>query len=135
MDPETLWHGVGGGALIAAGLTLARLLVDMAVRGAERRFEREERRRAHQRDAEARLERVLQDRLSEADRRLERCEQDAQAARVRAALLEHEHAELAQAHATLREEYAALQAQYARLARKQRVPQAGGADPARGPGG
>jgi hypothetical protein len=93
MDPDLLWHSLGGSAIIAAALTLARLLFDHYVRGIERRLERDERHSLHQRDAEARLERMLQDRLAEADRRLER-----------------EHVLLLQSHELLREQYLALQA-------------------------
>ena len=71
MDSDFLWHSIGGGAIIAAALTLARLLLDYGLRGGERRVEQDERRRSQQRDAEARLERLLQDRLAESDRRLE----------------------------------------------------------------
>ena len=74
MDSDFLWHSIGGGAIIAAALTLARLLLDYGLRGGERRVEQDERRRSQQRDAEARLERLLQDRLAESDRRLERCD-------------------------------------------------------------
>ena len=98
MDPELLWHSIGGGAIIAAALTLARLLLEYSARGVDRRHERDERRTTYQRDAEARLERVLQDRLAEADRRLER-----------------EHLLLMQAHELLKEQYQALQADRCRL--------------------
>jgi hypothetical protein len=63
VDSDLLWHSLGGGAIITAALALARLLL-----------EQDERHRVQQHDAEARLERVLQDRLAEADRRLERCD-------------------------------------------------------------
>jgi hypothetical protein len=135
VDFDTLWRGLGGGALVAAALTVARLLLEFGARAREHRFEREERRRSHQRDAEARLERILQDRLSDADRRLadadrrlERCEMEAQAERVRAAVLEREHARLVQAHAQLGDQYAELQAQYTLLLR-----QLCGPESARGP--
>lgn len=90
MDSDFLWHSVGGGAILAAALTLARLLLDYGFRGGERRSEQEERRRSTQRDAEARLERILQDRLADADRRLERCDAELLAERVRSASLERE---------------------------------------------
>ena len=121
MDPDTLWHTVGAGAILAAALTLARLLLDYGFRGGERRLEHDERRRTQQRDAEARLERLLQDRLSDADRRLERCELEAQAERVRGASLAGEHARLVQAHALLNEQYAVLQVDHATLLRRQRL--------------
>ena len=114
MDPDTLWHSVAGGAIIAAALTFARLLLEYSVRGGERRLEGDERRRRAQRDAEARLERILQDRLAEADRRLDRYELDIQAERVRSAALEQERARLLQAYELLKEQYAALQADHAR---------------------
>ena|SRR5947207_1023757 len=98
MDSEFLWHSLGGGAIIAAALTFARLLLEYTARGADRRLERDERHTMRQGDAEARLERVLQDRLAEADRRLER-----------------EHLLLLQAHELLKEQYAALQADRIRL--------------------
>src|ERR1051325_4440608 len=98
MDADFLWHSIGGGAIIAAALTFARLLLEYTAKGVERRWERDERHTMRQRDAEARLERVLQDRLAEADRRLER-----------------EHLLLLQAHELLKEQYAALQADRIRL--------------------
>src|ERR1051325_6599010 len=98
MDPEFLLHSLAGGAILGAALTFARLLLESAARGVDRRSERDERHTMRQRDAEARLERVLQDRLAEADRRLER-----------------EHLLLLQAHELLKEQYAALQADRIRL--------------------
>jgi hypothetical protein len=113
MDGDTFWHNVGAGAILGAVLTLARLLLDYAIRRGDRRLDHEERRGRQLHDAEARLERILQDRLSEADRRLERCELDLQGERVRAATLEREHERL-------REQYAILQAEYAALLHGQR---------------
>lgn len=98
MDPDFLWHSIGGGAILAAALTFARLLLEYTARGTDKRHEREDRRTTYQRDAEARLERVLQDRLAEADRRLER-----------------EHLLLMQAHELLKEQYVALQVDRMRL--------------------
>jgi hypothetical protein len=97
MDSDFLWHTLGGGALITATLTLTRLLL-----------ERDERRRGQQRDAEARLERILQDRLAESDRRLERSDADLRTERVHAATLEHELTCMRQAYELLRVEYASL---------------------------
>ncbi|MBV8714859.1 MAG: hypothetical protein JO020_02380 [Chloroflexi bacterium] len=108
MDSDFLLHTLGGGAIIAAALTLARLLLDYGLRGGERRSEFDERRRTQQRDAEARLERVLQDRLAEADRRLERSDEELRAERVRSATLEHELACLRQAYDVLRVECVGL---------------------------
>jgi hypothetical protein len=122
MDPDLFWHSLGGGAIVAAALTFARLLLDYGSRGGERRLEHAERRRGQQRDAEARLERILQDRLADADRRLERYEQDVAAERVRCATLEHEHLRLQQAYEILKEQYASLQADHTRLVRKQARP-------------
>ncbi len=110
MDSDFFWHSLGGGAIVAAALTLARLLLEYGFRGGERRLEHAERRRGQQRDAEARLERILQDRLADADRRLERYEQDVSAERVRCAALEHEHARLQHAHELLLQQYASLHA-------------------------
>ncbi|HEY0582841.1 MAG TPA: hypothetical protein VGE94_11710 [Chloroflexota bacterium] len=93
MDNDTLLHSLAGGAIITAALTFARLLLEYGTRAHERRLEGDDRRRQHQRDAEARLERVLQDRLAEADRRLDR---------------------LQQAHELLVQQYAALQAEHER---------------------
>jgi len=108
MDSDFLWHSLGGGAILAAALTLARLLLDYGFRGGERRVEQDDRRRAHQRDAEARLERILQDRLAEADRRLERCDAELQAERTRAARLEHELLRAQQAYELLKVQYTSL---------------------------
>src|SRR5262245_39139894 len=108
MDPDFFWHTLGGGAIITAALTLARLLLDYGLRGGERRFEHDERRRSQQRDAEARLERILQDRLAETARRLERSDAELCEERVRTAALEHELLRLQQAYDLLRTEYARL---------------------------
>jgi C4-dicarboxylate-specific signal transduction histidine kinase len=108
MDSDFLWHTLGGGAIITAALTLARLLLDYGMRGGERRLDVDERRRAQQRDAQARLERVLQDRLAEADRRLERSDAELRDERVRSAALEHELVCLRQAYDLLRVEYASV---------------------------
>ena len=110
MDSDFFWHSLGGGAIVAAALTLARLLLEYGLRRGERRLEHDERRRSQQRDAEARLERILQDRLADADRRLQRYEQDVASERVRCATLEVEYARLEHAHALLKEQYASLQA-------------------------
>ena len=106
MDSDFFWHSVGGGAIIAAALTLARLLLDYSLRGGERRLEHDDRRRAQQRDAEARLERILQDRLAEADRRLERCDLELHAERVRSASLEQELLRIQQAYDLLKAQLA-----------------------------
>ena len=115
MDTDAFWRSLGGGAAVAAALTLVRLLIEYRVRGHDRRVEQEERRRRRQADAEARLERVLQDRLADADRRLEHVAQDLHAERLRCGTLEHEHALLQQAHALLKEQHATLQAEHASL--------------------
>ena len=108
MDPDLFWHTLGGGAIITAALALARLLLDYGLRGGERREEHDERRRGQQRDAEARLERILQDRLADADRRLERADAELRTERVRSATLEHELLRVQQAYELLRVEYASL---------------------------
>jgi C4-dicarboxylate-specific signal transduction histidine kinase len=122
MDSDFFWHSLGGGAIVAAALTFARLLLEYGSRGGERRLEHAERRHGQQRDAEARLERILQDRLADADRRLERYEQDVSAERVRCATLEHEHDRLRQAHQLLLEQHACLVAEHTRLVRKHARP-------------
>jgi hypothetical protein len=109
LDPD--WHSLGGGALIAAVLTLVRIGLDFFARHGERRLEREDRRGAHQRDAEARLERVLQDRLCEADRRLERCELEMDGERERRVAIEREYAVLVRAYELLKEQYSVLHAE------------------------
>src|SRR4051812_45775681 len=98
MDPEFLLHSLAGGAILGAALTFARLLLEYTARGVDHRQERDERHSMRQRDAEARLERVLQDRLAEAARRLER-----------------EPLLLLQAQELLKEQYVALQADRLRL--------------------
>src|ERR1700704_3148533 len=122
MDPDFFWHSLGGGAIVAAALPFGRLLLEYGFRGGERRLEHAERRRGQQRDAEARLERILQDRLADADRRLERYEQDVSAERVRCVTLEQEHARLRQAHELLQQEHASLVAEHTRLVRKHARP-------------
>jgi hypothetical protein len=119
MDSGSFWQSLGGGAAVAAALTLVRLWIEYRVRGHERRTEHEERGRRQQADAEARLERVLQDRLADADRRLERFASDLQAERLRCGTLEHEHALLLQAHTLLKEQHAGLQAEHGRGVRGQ----------------
>ncbi|MBV9578113.1 MAG: hypothetical protein JO057_05935 [Chloroflexi bacterium] len=112
MDPNFLWQSLGGGAVITAVLTtviaLARILADYAARTSDRRAEHTDRRDRQNRDAEARLERILQDRLAEADRRLERADGELRAERVRAATLERDLVRLQQALALLRIDYARL---------------------------
>ncbi|MBV9329851.1 MAG: hypothetical protein JO352_39625 [Chloroflexi bacterium] len=112
MNSDFLWNALGGGAilsaLITATLTLARLLVDSGLRTRERRIEQAERRQRQDRDAEARLERILQDRLADADRRLERADAELRAERVRAATLEHDLLRVQQAYELLRVECASL---------------------------
>jgi hypothetical protein len=78
------------------------------MRGGERRMEQTDRRRRQDRDAEARLERILQDRLADSDRRLERADADLRAERVRAATLEHDLRRVQQAYDVLKVEYANL---------------------------
>ncbi len=114
---SSLWQSIGGGAAVAAVLTLVRMWVEYRMRGSDRRAEHEERGRRHQADAEARLERVLQDRLADADRRLERFAADLHAERARCGTLEQEHALLQQAHALLKEQHAGLQADVANSSR------------------
>jgi hypothetical protein len=70
MDSDFWLHSLTGGAIITATLTLARLVLEYTLR-------------TQQHDAETRLERILQDRLAEADRRYE-------AERERSSVLEEE---------------------------------------------
>ncbi|HLZ32291.1 MAG TPA: hypothetical protein VKV73_33640 [Chloroflexota bacterium] len=121
MDTDAFWRSLGGGAAAVAALTLVRLFIEYRVHLNERRHEQEERRRRQQADAEARLERVLQDRLADADRRLEHFALDLQAERLRCGTLEHEHALLQQAHALLKEQHANLQAELASHQERSRV--------------
>jgi len=110
MDPDFFWHTLAGGTILATAVTFARLLLDYAVRGVDRRADPYARHDRRQRAAEARLESLLQDRLAEADRRLER-----------------EHLLLLQAHELLKEQHLALQAERARL------PKSGATERARPP--
>lgn len=75
MDYSSLLQSLAGGALITAGLTLAQLLFEYANGSAKRAADQRDRRFIEQRDADIRLERVLQDRLADADRRLDRLQQ------------------------------------------------------------
>jgi hypothetical protein len=113
LDLDPIWHSLGSGALIAGALTLVRLGLEYAIRRGERRLDHEDRRRAYQRDAEARLERVLQDRLCEADRRLERCELEIESERGRRVAVERDYAVLCSAYEVLKEQCAALHAEQA----------------------
>lgn len=124
MDADSFWRSLGDGALVAAALTVVRLVLEAGLRRADRSLDREERTHRQQRDAEARLERLLHDRLADADRRLERSDLELQDERVRRATLEHEHARLRHAHQLLSEQYAVLIAEHARLAQQQRRPAA-----------
>jgi hypothetical protein len=111
-NADGMWHALSSGALVTAAftaaLTLARLLLDYRLRQSERRLEHAERRHRQDRDAEARLERLLHDRLAEADRRLERADAELRAERVRAATLEHELVRVQQAYELLEVEYAGV---------------------------
>jgi hypothetical protein len=113
MDPDLFWRSVGGGALVAAAIALVRLILEFTVLGADRRSEVQDRRRRQQRDAEERLQRVLEDRLADADRRLDRYELDVHTERLRCATLEREHAHLLEAHEQLKQQYARLEAEHA----------------------
>ena len=121
LDPDAALHSVGGGAVIAATVTLVRLGLDYGFRRHGRRLDADERERTFNRDAEARLERVLQDRLSEADRRLDRCEFQIDAERARRAALQHDHAALSLAHDALREQYGVLRSEHAMLLSQHRL--------------
>jgi exonuclease VII large subunit len=94
IDLEPVWHSLGGGAAAAALFALLRLAVEYGFRHADRRMDRDERHRGQQQDVEARLERLLQERLSDAERRLERCELEAEAERERRVIIEREYAVL-----------------------------------------
>ena len=124
MDPVTLdlvWHSLGGGAIVAGGLALIRIIVEHGFRRREQRVEHAERRRAYQRDAEARLERQLHERLHEAARRLERCELEVDAERTRRSALERDYALLQQAHHHLNDQFGALQTDHAVLIGEHRL--------------
>ena len=113
MDQDPLWFSLGGGVLIAAALTFARLVLEHGLPRSPSRppaAPSSARRRA----VDARLERVLQDRLAEADRRLARCEQERYTERLRALELEHEHARLQQAYDSLQARHACLEARAGR---------------------
>ena len=107
-DLDSLWRSLGGGALVAAALTLARMLLEQAFRQRDRARDQAERRGAFERDAEARLERLLQDRLCAVDRRLERSQEELEDERQR-------RADVERAYAALRAEHAALVTLYCLL--------------------
>ncbi len=113
-DLDAMWRAVGGGALVAAALTLARMLLEQAFRQRDRARDQVERSGAFERDAEARLERLLQDRLCEVDRRLERSQDELDDERQR-------RVEVERAYAALRAEHAALVTMYCLLL-KRRLP-------------
>ena len=73
MDSDLIWRSLGGGAVLTALITAVLTLVRLWL-------ERDQRRRSQQSDLDARLERILQDRLAEADRRFERCDEQLHAA-------------------------------------------------------
>jgi C4-dicarboxylate-specific signal transduction histidine kinase len=123
-DPTNLdliWHSLGGGAIVAAGLTLVRVLVEYGFRRRERDDQQAERRRLDQRDADARLERQMQERLSEAALRLERYEQEISAERDRRTSLERDYLLLQQAHHLLNDQFGALQTDHALLIGEHRL--------------
>jgi hypothetical protein len=121
MEIDSLFYAAAGGAILAAALTFGKLLLDYGLRGGEGRREAEDRHRRLQRDAEARLERILQDRLADADRRLDRYELELMSEHIRCATLEREHTRLQQAHESLQEQHRQLQADHARLSRRPRL--------------
>jgi C4-dicarboxylate-specific signal transduction histidine kinase len=123
-DPITLdlvWHSLSGGAIVAAALALVRIVVEYRFRRRERRLEQAERRRMYQRDAEARLERQVHERLSDAARRLERCELEVEAERSRRTALERDYALLQQSHHLLSDQFGALQTDHAVLIGEHRL--------------
>jgi C4-dicarboxylate-specific signal transduction histidine kinase len=124
IDPMTLdlvWHSLGGGAIVAAGLALVRVVIEYGFRRRERRMDQLERRRTYQRDAEARLERQLHERLNEAALRLERCQLEVEAERNRRTALERDYALLQQAHHLLSDQFGALQTDHAVLIGEHRL--------------
>jgi hypothetical protein len=108
MDLDGVWSGIGGGVLVAGAVALAKLLFEHVDRRGQRALDREDRRRAHEWDAEARLERLLEDQLADAERRVERYQADAQTERGRRAELERAYLELERAHAQLGQQCTAL---------------------------
>jgi hypothetical protein len=83
VDQDFFWYSMGGAAIVTAALTLARLLLDYRFASRGKRWLDKRRQHVHdprERQADARLERVLQDRLAEADRRFERCDAELHAA-------------------------------------------------------
>ncbi len=131
LDLEPVWHSLGGGAIVAGTLALVRLALELSFRQHERKLESADRRGAFQRDAQARLERELRDRLADADRRLERCELESDAERQRRLELEREHAQLSRSHELLSRRYALLRAEYTLLRARQRLPELPAAERAR----
>jgi hypothetical protein len=86
MNSDLFWHSFTGSALIAAALTLVRLLFDYLLHANEQRAQRKRKRS----DVDVRFERFLEVRLAEVDRRLEQCECDLRAERERSASLEEQ---------------------------------------------
>ncbi len=103
-DLEPLWRSLGGGAVAAAALALLRVGLEYLFRHRDRSLDQADRRRTFQRDAEARLERILQDRVSDADRRVERAEQRYAALQERYVALCAEHNALAAQYRCLLEQ-------------------------------
>jgi hypothetical protein len=122
MDTNTFFYAAAGGAILAAALTFGKLLLDYGLRGGDRRRDADDRHRRQQRDAEARLERILQDRLADADRRLDRYELEVMTERIRCATLEREHTRLQEEHQALKQQNQQLQAENTRLSRRPRPP-------------
>jgi len=108
LDIDTLLHGLGGGAALAAAIALARLVVEFLIRRSDRGFDEDDRRRGHLRDAESRVERILQERLAQADRHLDRAAADVELERAQRASVERDYALLEQAHQLLQQHYAML---------------------------
>jgi exonuclease VII large subunit len=96
IDLEPVWHTLGGGAAAAAVFTLLRLGLEYGFRHADRRIDRDERHHGQRQDVEARLERLLHERLNDAERRLERCQLEVDAERERRIVIEREYAVLEQ---------------------------------------
>jgi hypothetical protein len=118
---DLIWHSLGGGAIVAAALTLVRVVVEYGFRRREHRDQQVERQRIDKRDADARLDRQMQERLSEAAIRLERYEREIGAERDRRTALERDYLLLQQAHHLLNDQFGALQTDHALLIGEHRV--------------
>jgi hypothetical protein len=107
-DMDPVLQAFGGGAALAAAFALVKLVLDGTGRRGDRLLDLEERSRGHERDTEQRFERVLQDLVDRAERRVQQQADAFAAEQARRLALEHECSELRASQVELETDYARL---------------------------